>query len=123
MQQNVIRRDRSRRRRVFRVRNKLRGTALRPRLSVHKSNQHVYVQLIDDDAGVTLAGIGTQSEANAKGKFNRKSRESARHLGTQIAALAKEKNVNEVIFDRGRYKFHGVIAEVATAAREAGLKI
>lgn len=122
MQQNVIRRDRSRRRRVFRVRNKLRGTAARPRLTVFKSNQHLYVQLIDDDAGVTLVGIGTQSEINAKGKFNRKSKESARHIGKQVAEFAKEKQLSEVIFDRGRYKFHGVIAEVATAAREAGLK-
>ena len=108
--------------RVFRVRKKIQGTAERPRLTVSKTNQHIYAQLIDDQKGVTLAGVGTLSKNNQKTEFNKKSKNSARKVGTQIAQMAKGMNLNEVIFDRGRHKFHGVIAELANAAREAGLQ-
>lgn len=104
---------------MFRVRKALHGSAERPRLSVSKTNCHIYAQLIDDDQAVTIAGFGTQSkESSAK----KKSKESAREIGKQIAALAKAKNINTVIFDRGRYKFHGIVAELANSAREAGLQ-
>jgi len=111
----------ARRARVFRVRKQVRGTAQKPRLSVSKTNYHLYAQLIDDESGVTLAGVGTQSSANRSTDHNRKSKESARVIGAQIAELAKKKNIDTVVFDRGRFKFHGVIAELANAAREAGL--
>ncbi len=112
-------RKRARTNRVFRVRKNLHGSAERPRLSVSKTNCHIYAQLIDDENSVTLAGFGTQSkEASVK----RKSKESAREIGKQIAELAKKRNINSVIFDRGRYKFHGVVAELANSAREAGLQ-
>lgn len=109
----------ARRARVFRVRKKLHGTASCPRLSVLKTNVHISAQLIDDDARVTLAGFSTQSkDASVK----RKSKQGAIAVGQAIARLAKEKKIDTVIFDRGRYKFHGLIAELANSAREAGLQ-
>jgi len=112
-------RSRARKSRVLRVRKTLHGSAERPRLSVSKTNRHIYAQLIDDDKAITLVGYGTLSKASAAKK---KSKESAREIGKQLAELAKQKNVHSVIFDRGRYKFHGVIAELANGAREAGLQ-
>lgn len=116
------RRKRAREMRVMRVRKKLKGTGETPRLSVSKTNLHIYAQLIDDVKGITLAGIGTLSKPNQKTSHNGKSKEAARHIGKQIAELAKKKNVERVIFDRGRYKFHGIVAEIAAGAREAGLQ-
>ena len=114
-------RNNARKTRVFRVRKKIIGSAERPRLSVSKTNRHLYAQLIDDLNAVTLAGVGTLSKTNQK-SFNKKSKNSAREIGKQIAHLAKERKINSVIFDRGRYKYHGVIAELAQGAREAGLQ-
>jgi large subunit ribosomal protein L18 len=118
MDNSKIRRANARAKRVMRVRKSIHGTAARPRLSVSKTNAHLYAQLIDDDKGVTLAGFGTQS----KGHKARKSKESARNIGKQIATLAKSFGVNAVLFDRGRYKYHGLVAELAASAREAGLQ-
>ncbi|MGB7977613.1 MAG: 50S ribosomal protein L18 [Chlamydiales bacterium] len=112
-------RNRARKSRVMRVRKKLHGNGERPRLSVSKTNCHIYAQLIDDDAGVTLAGFGTLSKACSE---KRKTKETAREIGKQIADLAKQRNIHSVIFDRGRYKFHGIVAELANGAREAGLQ-
>ncbi len=112
----------ARKARVFRVRKRTQGTGQMPRLSVFKTNAHLYAQLIDDEKSLTLFGVGTLSAENKKTEFNRKSKPSARHLGQQIAEKAKALNVERVVFDRGRYKFHGVIAELANAAREAGLQ-
>lgn len=121
MENSLKNRDRKRAKRVMRVRKKLRGSPLCPRLSVHKSNQHISAQLIDDVNGVTLAAYSTMSKEVKGSKISM--REAAKLVGEKIAALAKKSNVEAAIFDRGRYKFHGVIAEMATAAREAGLKI
>jgi large subunit ribosomal protein L18 len=112
-------RNRARISRVFRVRKKLHGSAETPRLSVSKTNCHLYAQLIDDDKSLTIAGFGTQSKA---GSVKGKSKESARLIGKQIAEVAKQRNIHSVIFDRGRYKFHGLVAELANGAREAGLQ-
>lgn len=112
-------RNRARLSRVMRVRKTLIGSAERPRLSVSKTNCHIYAQLIDDEKAVTIAGFGTLSKTC---KEKKKSKESAREIGKQIAELAKKRNINSVIFDRGRYKFHGVVAELAKSAREAGLQ-
>jgi large subunit ribosomal protein L18 len=122
MDNSKSKRLKARRNRVFRVRKKLNGTGLRPRLSVSKTNKHIYAQLIDDVSGVTLAGVGTLSKVNKSTEHNGKSKETARHIGKQIAELAKAKNIDTVIFDRGRFKFHGVVAELAQGAREAGLR-
>ncbi len=112
----------ARARRVKRIRKKLRGTGSRPRLSVSKTNQHLYAQLIDDERKITLAGVGTLSEVNQKAGLGRKSKTAAKTIGRQIAELAKKLDVHAVIFDRGRFKYHGHIAELATGAREAGLQ-
>lgn len=119
MSHKLIKRTKVRKKRKMRIRKKLRGTSDRPRLSVSKTLSHIGVQLIDDESGVTLAGFSTLSK-EAKGQ--KKSKEGARFVGQKIAELAKQKNVEQVIFDRGRFKYHGLIAELADAARENGLK-
>lgn len=111
-----------RQKRAWRIRKKLRGTAQRPRLSVFKSQHHLQVQLIDDEAGVTLAGTATYAKAFQNTDHNGKSKDAAKALGEFIGKAAKQKNIEEVIFDRGRFKYHGVIAAIADGAREAGLK-
>lgn len=117
MEKNLKQRKVTRNRRVFRVRKKLRGSAQMPRLSVNKTNKHIYAQLIDDESGKTLASASTLSKENTT-----KSKETAKQVGLDLAKAAKEKNVNEVVFDRGRFKYHGLIAMLADGAREGGLQ-
>lgn len=112
-------RKRARRNRVLRVRKNLHGSNEKPRLSVSKTNCHIYAQLIDDNSATTIAGFSTQSKTAS---VKRKSKESAREIGRLIAEAAKQRQISSVIFDRGRYKFHGIVAEVAQGAREAGLQ-
>ncbi|MCB1110136.1 MAG: 50S ribosomal protein L18 [Chlamydiia bacterium] len=119
MHLNLKKRNTVRKKRSLRVRKKLRGTAERPRLSVFKSLSHIAVQLIDDEKGVTLASYSTLAK-ELKGK--KKSKEAARVVGEKIAELAQGKKINQVVFDRGRLKYHGIIAELANAAREKGIK-
>ena len=120
MLKRVMKRSLTRQKRRYRVRKRLKGTAKRPRLSVFKSHRHIGGQLIDDEAGVTLAFLTTAS----KGSFRerKKSKVDARFIGTELAKLARSKKIEQVIFDRGRFKFHGLVAELAHAARENGLK-
>ncbi len=108
-------------RRKNHVRKKVRGTAECPRLSVRRSNKHLYCQLIDDDAGRTIASASTRDKTLAGDVSNGGNCEAAKVIGTAIAERAKEIGVTEVRFDRGAYKFHGRVAELANAAREAGL--
>lgn len=105
-------------RRHKRVRAKISGTAERPRLCVYRSNSNIYVQIIDDVAGNTLAQASTLDK-EVKEKHSNKV--AAKEVGTLIAKRATEKNIKEVVFDRGGYIYHGVIKEVAEAAREGGL--
>ena len=112
----------SRLRRKGHIRKHISGTAERPRLAVYRSLSHIYAQLIDDEKRVTIAGFGTLSEELKKENCNRKSKEAARKIGVWIAEKAKKENIEKVVFDRGRYKFHGIIAELANAARNAGLQ-
>jgi large subunit ribosomal protein L18 len=108
-----------------RVRAKVRGTAARPRLSVFKSLTSISVQLIDDDAGRTLAAATsgtTKKTKSTKTTKGTKNLEAAKNLGTVIAEKAKEKKISTVVFDRGGYKYHGRIKALADAAREGGLK-
>ena len=104
-----------------RVRNKLKATAGgRARLSVHRSSKNISVQLIDDAQGKTLAAASTlEKDLGLKGKNNK---EAAARIGTEIAARAKAAGVEEVVFDRGGFLFHGKVKALADAAREAGLK-
>lgn len=121
MDNSLIKRNRKRIKRAERVRQKLRGTAEKPRLTVMKSSKHLAVQLIDDEKGVTLAAMSTQMKKFRSKKLT-SNKESARVIGAELAELAKSKDITTVVFDRGFYKYHGVIAELANAAREAGLQ-
>ncbi len=122
MESTHIRAQQRRCKRSWRVRKKLAGTGLRPRLSVFKSNKHIAVQLIDDDTGVTLGSTSTFAKEFRNSEFNRRNKTAAKQLGTRISEIAKEKGIRQVIFDRGPFKYHGVLAELANAAREGGLE-
>ena len=106
-------------RRHKRVRTKVSGTAERPRLCVYRSNTNIYAQIIDDVAGNTLVSASTL-EKTVKNKHANK--EAAKEVGTLIAKKAMEKNITEVVFDRGGYIYHRVVKELAEAAIEKGLK-
>lgn len=122
MESHLKIRNAQRKRRALRVRKKLRGTASKPRLTVFRSNKHLQVQLIDDENQLTLFGIGTASKQFKGTDFAKKSMASAREIGKLLAAEAKMKNIESLIFDRGFYKYHGLVAELANAAREEGLR-
>jgi large subunit ribosomal protein L18 len=113
----------SRQRRHWRVRARVIGTAERPRLNVFRSNKYLYVQVIDDSKGHTLASASTIQEA-LSGTLGAKTDTlaAAKLLGTTIANRAKEKGIKQVAFDRGGYRYHGRIKAIADAAREAGLE-
>ena len=101
-----------------RLRRKVVGTAERPRLSVYRSNVHIYAQLIDDFAGHTLAAADSREVGEAE---NRK--EAARSVGELVASRAAEAGVEEVVFDRGGNRYHGRVAALAEGARSGGLKL
>ena len=113
----------SRRKRKKRIRQKIRGTSLRPRLSVFRSLRNLSVQLIDDDRGVTLGTISTGA-ARFKEKYTESSstRKAAAVLGEMTAELARSLKIEEVVFDRSGYQYHGRLQALAEAARKAGLK-
>jgi large subunit ribosomal protein L18 len=110
---------RGRHRRHFRVRRKIRGSAERPRLAVFRSNRYVYAQVIDDDAGRTLASASSQ-EASLRERTLTAA--TAAEVGKLIAARCKEAGVGRVVFDRGGFAFHGRVKALADAAREEGLE-
>ncbi|MCI7240196.1 MAG: 50S ribosomal protein L18 [Aerococcus suis] len=107
-----------RQKRHARVRRNLSGTAECPRLNVFRSNKHLYAQLIDDVAGVTLASASDTEEALQVGSKT----ENGAAVGKAIAERAKDAKINEVVFDRGGYLFHGRVKALADAARENGLE-
>ena len=109
----------SRARRQLRARKKINGSAERPRLVVTRSSRHLFVQVIDDTAGTTLASASTM-EADVRGVEADKS-EKARKVGSLIAERAKAAGIENVVFDRAGNKYHGRLAALADAAREAGL--
>ncbi len=108
-------------RRRVRVRKKVAGTAARPRLSIFRSAKHIYAQLIDDDAGVTLGSASTRAKGSRDEMSGKKS-ERAKKVGAKIAAVCAEKQLTTVVFDRGGYRYHGRVKAVAEGAREGGLK-
>jgi large subunit ribosomal protein L18 len=91
-------------------------------MCVLKTNLHISAQIIDDEAGITIASAGTMTKDFRNQKLGRKSKESARQVGVKLAELAKAKNIQCVVFDRGHHKYHGVLAELANGARESGLQ-
>ena len=108
-----------RNRRHARVRTKVSGTAERPRLCVYRSNTNLYAQIIDDVAGNTLVQASTLDKEI---KIKHANKEAAKELGTLIAKRAADKKIKTVVFDRGGYIYHGVVKELAEAAREGGLE-
>lgn len=102
-----------------RIRKTVTGTAERPRLTVFRSNKHMYAQLIDDVNGVTLGNAGSLKDSDAQGIAKI---EQAAVVGKSIAAVAKAAGIETVVFDRNGYLYHGRVKSVADAAREAGLK-
>ena len=114
----VLTKPQKRLRRRRRVRARIRGNAERPRLSVYRSNRGVFAQLIDDDAGRTLASVSwTEDELRKLGSM-----EQAKRVGELLAERAKGAGVETCVFDRGGYRFHGRVAAIAEGAREGGLK-
>ncbi|AYM02754.1 50S ribosomal protein L18 [Levilactobacillus brevis] len=110
--------NKTRQKRHMRVRNKISGTAERPRLNVFRSNKNIYAQVIDDVAGVTLVSASTlDSDVNGDNKTDQ-----AKAVGELVAKRAVEKKISDVVFDRGGYLYHGRVQALAEAARENGLK-
>jgi large subunit ribosomal protein L18 len=105
-----------------RIRKKVAGTPARPRLAVHFSGQHIYAQVIDDEAGKTLAAVQTTEKEFTEAKETRANVETAVKVGKLVAERAKGKNISRVVFDRGGFIYHGKVKALADAAREGGLE-
>ena len=112
----------ARKKRHYRLRHHLSGTAERPRLAVFKSNKHIYAQVIDDVARQTLAASSTMEKSVAEGLKSTSNIDAAKAVGSDIAKKASAKGIATVVFDRGGFLFHGRVKALADAAREAGLK-
>lgn len=106
----------------MRIRNRFSGTAERPRLCVFRSNDHIYAQVIDDVAGNTLCAASTVEKDIKSSLSQTDNVEAASAVGAKIGERALAKGITEVVFDRGGYIYHGKVAALAEAAREAGLK-
>lgn len=115
-----LKRNRVKTKRTLRIRKHLKACAkFKHRLCVTRSLKHISAQIIDDKTGTTIAAMSTMSK---KSGGLTKSKEGAAFVGKEVAELAKAKGVEEVVFDRGPYKYHGIVAALADAARESGLK-
>ncbi len=115
-------RQKVREKKHLKIRNRFSGTAERPRLAVFRSNNHMYAQVIDDAAGKTIVSASTL-EKDVKAKLEKTNNiEAAKVLGEIIAKRALDKGIENVVFDRGGYIYHGKVAALAEAAREAGLQ-
>ena len=114
---------RQRQRRRHRVRNVLRGTADRPRLSIFRSHKHIYFQVIDDSIGKTLVSASSRDRGLRSSSKYGGNKDAAAAIGKAIAERAIESGIKQVRFDRASNKYHGRVAELADAAREAGLLI
>ena len=123
MAKKYVSRTERRRRRHLRVRQRVAGTAEVPRLAVCKTGRHIYAQVIDDDAGHTLAAASTVDTALRGDDAVTANVAGATAVGKLVASRAKEKGVSKVVFDRGGFPYHGCVKAVADAAREAGLEL
>lgn len=117
-----IDKNKDRLKRHERVRNKVSGTAVRPRLSVYRSLNHIYAQIIDDVAGKTLASCSTLDKKVAEAVKDASKQEAAKIVGQELAKRALAAKIEEVVFDRGGYIYTGRVKSLADGAREAGLK-
>jgi large subunit ribosomal protein L18 len=113
---------RQRQRRRFRVRKAIRGTSEKPRLSVFRTHKHIYVQLIDDTTGRTLASASSLDKQLRDGLGFGGNRQAAEAIGRAVAERAQAAGVKKVCFDRGAFRYHGRVAALADAARAAGLE-
>lgn len=120
---NKIDKNAVRQKRHQRIRNKISGTASRPRMAVYRSLSNIYVQIIDDSIGHTLAAASTMDKDLAASLEGKTKTEAAKIVGEKAAKLALAKGINEAIFDRGGYIYHGRVEALAEGAREAGLKL
>ena len=118
MVQNLKDKNRKKNRRIIRVRARISGTSVKPRLAVFRSHQNIYAQLIDDESGKTLVAI---SSLKMTDKNKSKKIDIAAILGEELAKKALAKNIKTVVFDRRAYKFHGRVASLANGARKGGL--
>ncbi len=116
---NIKEKNRKEERRRIRNKAKIFGTAIKPRLSIFRSNLYTYAQLIDDNTGKTLASASTKE----LGKKKMKKAEQAKELGMLIAEKAKKANIKEAVFNKGPYLYHGRVKAVADGARDGGIKI
>ncbi len=110
--------DKRRRNRAFRVRKKVRGSAEMPRISVHRTLKHIYVQVVDDEEGQTLCSANSKALKLGYGG----NVEAAKTVGAEIGKIVKEKGIHTARFDRGPYRYHGRVKAIAEAIREAGVK-
>lgn len=117
-----VNRDKARARRHAHIRRRVHGTPERPRLNVFRSLNHIYAQVIDDSAGMTLAAASTIDKEVRERLDGLKKTEQASIVGQVVAERALAKGVNKVVFDRGGYKYHGRVKALAEAARKAGLE-
>lgn len=113
---------RQRQRRRYRVRRHIRGTAERPRLSVFRTGKHIYAQIIDDASGRTLVSASTMDKKLRESVGFGGNQSAATAVGQEVAARAKAAGISQVCFDRGAFRYHGRVAALANAAREAGLE-
>jgi large subunit ribosomal protein L18 len=118
----VVSRTERRQRKHERVRKRVKGSSARPRLNVFRSSKHIYAQIVDDDLGQTLATASTLSKELKAQLKSGANKAAAKAVGQLIAQKAKQKNISQVVFDRGGYLYHGRISELANGAREGGLK-
>ena len=119
---NKIDKNEIRKRKHLRVRKTVSGTTARPRLCVFRSNSHIYAQIIDDTEGTTLVAASSLDKDVKSSVSNGSNIDAAKEVGKLIAKRAQDKEISEVVFDRGGYIYHGRVAALAEAAREAGLQ-
>ena len=118
-----VRKSTTREKRRIRIRKKIRGTSSCPRLTVYRSLEHTYAQLIDDSTGRSIGMVSTNSKSLRSDLEKLEGKTKAAHeVGKEIARLAKDKEIEKVVFDRNGYIFHGRVKAVAEGAREGGLK-
>lgn len=117
-----VSKNKKRKTRHLRIRRKVTGTPERPRLSIYRSLNNMYAQIIDDQAGNTLVSVSTLDKDVKEKLNNAGNKEAARFVGKLVGEKALEKGLNTVVFDRGGYIYHGRVKELAEGAREAGLQ-
>jgi large subunit ribosomal protein L18 len=122
IQKAVLRHKQAHQRRKKHIRKIVQGTATRPRLVVYRSNQHIYAQLVDDESQRTLTEVSSLTPSLREDLKGKTPVDKARHVGEAMAKKAKEKQIEQVVFDRNGFLYHGRVRAVAEAARAAGLK-